>query len=77
MTGVIGGESSDGVVGLGKSSLARYGDGRAPKDGEDGGDELGCRYGDEEKYDEAEDDEVNISGEPNAGDDGICFVNRW
>ena len=74
---MIGGESSDGVVGLGKASLARYGDGRAPRDGEDGGDELGCLYGDEEKYDEAEEDAVKVSGEPNAGDDGICFANRW
>jgi len=73
----MGGERSDGVSGFGNASLARYGDGRAPRDGEDGGEELGWRYGDEEKYDEAEDDGVNVSGDPNAGDDGICFANRW
>ena len=73
----MGGDSSDGVRGLGKASLARYGDRCAPREGDDGGDELGCRYGDEKKHGEAEEDGVNISGDPNAGDDGICFENRW
>jgi hypothetical protein len=76
VTGVIGGDNNAGVVGFWNTSFARYGGERDPIDGEDGGDELGCRYGDEPKY-EDEEDGVNIPGDRNAGDDGDCRLNRW
>jgi len=76
VTGVMGGEMRDGVEGLGKYSFARYGGDVAPRDGEDGGDELGCRKGEELKYEDDDDEEVNVP-ELNAGEDGGWRLNRW
>jgi len=76
-TGVIGGDNNAGE-GFWKTSLAWYGGERDPKDGDDGGDELGWRYGGELIYEEDDEDEgENIPGDPNAGDDGGWRLNRW
>ena len=43
VTGVIGRDNKEGVIGFGNASLARKGGDRDPNEGDDGGEELGRR----------------------------------
>jgi hypothetical protein len=75
---VIGGDISEGVVGFRNASLARYGGEFEPVGGDEGGEEFGCRKGEELNIVEEDDDEdgVNIPDELKAGDEGVARLNR-